>query len=55
MAVLEMKTVLRIALSSVTVHPAARSMERPLWRSVVVTPHAGARVVLRSRRGAPQP
>jgi cytochrome P450 len=49
MATLEMKTVLRTALSSVSVH-AARSMERPLWRSVVVTPHAGSRVILHRRR-----
>jgi len=50
MAMLEMKTILRTALSSVSVHPAASSMERPLWRSVVVTPHAGCRVILRNRR-----
>jgi cytochrome P450 len=50
MAMLEMKAVLRTVLSSVTVHPAARRMEHPRWRSVVVTPHAGSRVVLRSRK-----
>jgi cytochrome P450 len=50
MATLEMKTVLRTALSSVSVHAAARHMERPRWRSVVVTPHAGSRVILRNRR-----
>lgn len=49
MAVLEMKTVLRTVLESATVLPAARHMERARWRSVIVTPHAGARVVL-SRR-----
>ena len=49
-ATMEMKTVLRTALSSVSVHAAARSMERPLWRSVVVMPHAGSRVILRNRR-----
>ena len=49
LAMLEMKTVLRTVLSSVTVNPAARHMEHPRWRSVVVTPHAGSRVVLRSR------
>jgi cytochrome P450 len=49
MATLEMKTVLRTVLSMVAVHPAGR-MERARWRSVVVTPHAGSRVVLRSRR-----
>jgi cytochrome P450 len=51
MAMLEMKTVLRTVLSLVTVHPAARRMEHARWRSVVVTPHAGSRVVLRSRNG----
>jgi cytochrome P450 len=50
MAMLEMKAVLRTVLSSVTVHPAARRMEHPRWRSVVITPHAGSRVVLRSRK-----
>ncbi len=50
MAMLEMKTVLRTALSVATVLPAGKHMERPRWRSVIVTPHAGARVVLRPRR-----
>jgi len=49
LAMLEMKTVLRTALESVTVSPAARRMERPRWRSVIVTPHAGSRVVLHRR------
>jgi cytochrome P450 len=50
LAMLEMKTVLRTALSCVTLHPAGRTMEHPRWRSVVVTPHAGSRVVLRDRK-----
>ncbi len=50
MVMLEMKTVLRTVLSSVSVAPASRRMERPRWRSVIVTPHAGSRVVLRSRK-----
>jgi cytochrome P450 len=50
MAMLEMKTVLRTVLSSVTLRPAARNIEHPRWRSVVVTPHAGSRVVLHSRQ-----
>ena len=49
MTMLEMKTVLRSVLSGATVLPAARRMERPLWRSVIVTPHAGSRVVLSER------
>ena len=54
MAMLEMKTVLRAVLSGATVLPAGRRMERPRWRSVIVTPHAGSRVVLgpRDRRAA---
>lgn len=51
LALLEMKTVLRIVLETMTVHPASRRMERPRWRSVIVTPHAGSRVVLRARTG----
>ncbi len=49
MAMLEMKTVLRAVLSRATVLPAGRRMERPRWRSVIVTPHAGSRVVLGPR------
>ena len=52
LAMLEMKTVLRTALESVTVSPAGRRMERPRWRSVIVTPHAGSRVVLHRRERA---
>jgi tetraprenyl-beta-curcumene synthase len=50
LAMLEMKTVLRTVLSTKTVHPASRCIERPGWRSVIVTPHAGSRVILRPRR-----
>jgi cytochrome P450 len=46
MAMLEMKTVLRAVLSHARVLPASARMERPRWRSVIVTPHAGSRVVL---------
>ncbi len=49
MAMLEMKTVLRAVLASAVVQPASRRIERPRWRSVIVTPHAGGRVVLRRR------
>jgi cytochrome P450 len=49
LATLEMKTVLRTVLATMTVRPAARRMERPRWRSVIVTPHAGSRVVLHRR------
>jgi cytochrome P450 len=50
LAMLEMKTVLRTVLAERTVDPASRHMERPRWRSVIVTPHAGSRVILRARR-----
>jgi cytochrome P450 len=49
LAMLEMKTVLRAVLEATTVAPASRHMERPKWRSVIVTPHAGSRVVLHPR------
>lgn len=49
LALLEMKVLLSAVLERVIVEPAARSLERPRWRAVVVTPHAGSRVVLRAR------
>ncbi len=49
LATLEIKTVLRTVLSGVNVSAAGRRVERPRWRSVIVTPHAGGRVVLRPR------
>jgi cytochrome P450 len=54
LAMLEMKTVLRATLERVSVSPAGGCMERPRWRSVIVTPHAGSRVVLH-RRGRSRP
>jgi cytochrome P450 len=50
LATLEMKTVLRTVLATMTVRPAAGRIEHPRWRSVIVTPHAGSRVVLHPRR-----
>jgi cytochrome P450 len=50
LAMLEMKTVLRTVLLTRTIHPASRHIERPRWRSVIVAPHAGSHVILRSRR-----
>lgn len=49
LALLEMKAVLGTVLETMTIDPASRRMERPRWRSVIVTPHAGSRVVLRPR------
>jgi cytochrome P450 len=49
LATLEMRTVLRTVLSTMSVRPAARHVEHARWRSVVVMPHAGCRVVLSAR------
>jgi cytochrome P450 len=49
LALLELQTVLRIVISALRVEPAARRMERACWRSVIVAPHAGSKVVLRKR------
>ena len=52
LALLELETVLAAAVSTVSVHPAGATPERPRWRSVIVTPHAGSRVVLRDPCGS---
>lgn len=49
LAMLEMKTVLRTVLITRTVQPASKWIEHPRWRSVIVAPHAGSRVILRAR------
>jgi cytochrome P450 len=49
LALLEMRTVLRATLAERQVLPASESIERARWRSVLVTPHAGSRVILRGR------
>lgn len=49
LALLEIQSVLRTLLSQTTVHPANARMEHARWRSVIVTPHAGSRVILRAR------
>jgi cytochrome P450 len=49
LAMLEMHTVLRATLLDRQVLPAARSIERECWRSVLLTPKAGSRIVLRRR------
>jgi hypothetical protein len=43
---MEMKIVLEEALAHLTVRAVANHIERPRWRSVIVTPHAGSRVRL---------
>ena len=49
LAVLEMETVLRTVLAIRTVMPAGKQIERARWRSVIVTPHAGSRVIFQAR------
>ncbi len=47
LAFLEMQTVLRTTLATRTILPASARIERARWRSVIVTPHAGSRIILR--------
>ena len=49
LATLEMRALLRAALTTWTLTPAAPRIERARWRSVIVTPRAGGRVVLQPR------
>jgi cytochrome P450 len=49
MATLEMQVVLRTVFAQASISPARRRLERARWRSVVVTPHHGSRVVLHPR------
>jgi cytochrome P450 len=49
LATMEMKVVLHEALAHLTVRPVADHIERPRWRSAIVTPHAGSRVHLDPR------
>jgi cytochrome P450 len=51
LALVELETVLATALSALSVAPAAARMEHASWRSVIVAPHRGSRVVLRERTG----
>jgi cytochrome P450 len=55
LALLEMRTVLHTTLLDRQVLPAARRIERERWRSVLLTPHAGSRIVLRRRLPARVP
>jgi len=52
LAMLEMQLVLRTVLSGLEILPCASRIETARWRSVIVTPGDGSRVVLRRR--APQ-
>jgi cytochrome P450 len=48
-ALLEVKAILCEVLRTRRVLPASRHIERPRWRSAILVPHAGGRVILRER------
>jgi hypothetical protein len=54
LATLEMRTVLRTVLSRATIQPVGRVLEQPRWRSVIITPNRGGRVVLHAREKTAQ-
>jgi cytochrome P450 len=54
LATLEMQALLRATLATRTIRPAARRPERARWRSVIVTPRHGGRLVLSQRPTADQ-
>jgi cytochrome P450 family 135 len=49
-ALLELRTILAMIVRNRTLAPARHRLERPRWRSALVTPHAGSQIVLRARR-----
>jgi cytochrome P450 len=49
LALLELRTVLRAALATRRLLPVGREIERARWRSALLTPHDGSKVVLRER------
>jgi hypothetical protein len=55
LALLEMQLVLRAALERWEVQPVTRTIETAKWRSVIVTPSNGSRVILHTRRHRPEP
>ncbi len=50
LAMLEMQMVLRTTLAERDILPASKTIESARWRGVILTPHAGARVILHRRR-----
>jgi cytochrome P450 len=50
LATTEISAVLRAALAKHTIGPAGKKIERPRWRSVIVAPHDGCRVILSPRQ-----
>ena len=53
LALLMMQTILREVLSTRRVLPASTRIEAPRWRSAILTPHAGSRVILPARSSTP--
>jgi cytochrome P450 len=53
LAIMEMQTVLRTVLSHLEILPVGMRIETARWRSVIVTPGRGSRVILRMRRANP--
>jgi cytochrome P450 len=51
LAVLEMRTVLQTLFEQLEVEPATAQVETARWRTVIVTPRDGCRIVLRERSG----
>lgn len=49
-ALMEVKAIIREVLRTRRVLPASSRVERPRWRSAILVPHAGGRVILRERR-----
>jgi cytochrome P450 len=49
LAFLELQTIVATTLARYAIEPTHPTLERPRWRSVIVTPHRGCRVVLRQR------
>ncbi len=49
LALLELQTILRATLSTRRLLPASNKIEHARWRSAVLTPHAGSRVILHKR------
>jgi cytochrome P450 len=50
LATLELQAVIRAAVATRTILPASREIARARWRSVIVAPAKGGRVLLRDRR-----
>jgi cytochrome P450 len=53
LALMEIQAVLREVLATRFVLPASPRIEHPRWRSAILVPHAGSRVILRRRRRRP--